>query len=36
MDGDRAPRHPVMRALRWIAAAVLATWLLWMLLRGAV
>lgn len=24
-------KHPVMRALRWIAAMVLATWLLWLL-----
>jgi hypothetical protein len=25
------PRHPIVRTLRWIAAVVLATWLLWLL-----
>jgi hypothetical protein len=30
------PRHPVVRTVRWIAAAVLATWLLWMFLARGV
>ena len=26
------PKHPVVRAVRWLAAMILATWLLWLLL----
>jgi len=41
VDGDRdlvarSPRHPVMRALRWVAVVVLATWLLWLVLAPGV
>jgi hypothetical protein len=29
------PEHPLRRALRWIVAALVAWWLLWIFLRGA-
>jgi hypothetical protein len=35
MRDPGTPEHPLRRALRWILAALVAWWLLWILLRGA-
>jgi hypothetical protein len=35
MSDPGTPQHPLQRALRWILAALVAWWLLWVLLRGA-
>jgi hypothetical protein len=35
MSDPGTPPHPLQRALRWILAAPVAWWLLWVLLRGA-
>jgi hypothetical protein len=35
MREPRTPKHPLQRVLRWILAALVAWWLLWVLLRGA-
>jgi hypothetical protein len=35
MRDPGTPEHPLRRPLRWILAALVAWWLLWILLRGA-